>query len=159
MPFTRVFLPVRLSLVEPIIFSASEFLNLFAKLLADLRLLPVLKLHQVNVGKLCVKLSLRAQLRIVCSNFISVLELRAKAILVIYQVLLVVCVVLSNISIKIVEVCASLRGFDVALVLKVFTSLEPGLLVSYEALMRSFCVLFVLCLSFEVKFVYFTDVI
>ena len=132
---------------------------MFAKLLADLRLLPVLKLHQVNVGKLCVKLSLRAQLRIVCSDFISVLELRAKAILVIFQVLLVVCVVLSNIRLKIVEVCASLRGFDVALVLKVFTSLEPSLLVSYEALMRSFCVLFVLCLSFEVKFVYFTDVI
>jgi len=121
-------------LVQPIAFGSAEFLNLFAKLLADLSLLLVLELHQVNVGKLCVKLSLRAQLRIVGSHFISVLELRAQAILVICQMLNVVCVVLSNVRLKIVEVCASLRGFDVALVLKVFTSLEPGLFVSYEAL-------------------------
>ena len=130
MPFIRVLLPIRLSLTEPVTFGGTEFLNLFAKLLADLRLLLVLKLHQVNVGKLCVKLSLRAQLRVVGSDFISVLELLAQAILAICQVLDVVFVVLSNVSLEIVEICASLRGFDVALVLKIFTSLEPSLLVS-----------------------------
>lgn len=66
---------------------------MLAKLLVNLRLLLVLELHQVDVEKLCVKLGLRAQLRVVGSYFISVLELLAQTILVICQVLHVVCIV------------------------------------------------------------------